>query len=123
MDGAINCNDNDRPQTDYHHFESLLVLAITAVAFLVVAWVATKTLRFPSRVTNSLSGDWQIHVLVSSGYLELGMFDDAALILEEINPEDKTRSEILGAPVVHPIRAEIKQMRLMSLEHRLRASQ
>jgi hypothetical protein len=41
-----------------------------------------------------LSGDWQIHVLVSSGYLELGMFDDAALILEEINPEDKTRSEI-----------------------------
>ena len=124
MDGAINCNDNDRPQTDYHHFESLLVLAITAVAFPGRSLGGHEDpLRFPSRVTNSLSCDWQIHVLVSSGYLELRMFDDAALILEEINPEDKTRSEILGAPVVHPIRAEIKQMRLMSLEHRLRASQ
>jgi hypothetical protein len=32
-------------------------------------------------------------------YLELGMLDDAALVLEEIEPEDKTRSEILGARV------------------------
>jgi tetratricopeptide (TPR) repeat protein len=31
-----------------------------------------------------LSGDWQRHVLASSGYLELGMLDDAALVLEEI---------------------------------------
>jgi len=44
---------------------------------------------------NSLKPDWQKHVLASSGYLELGMFDDAALILEEIEPEDKTRSEVL----------------------------
>jgi lipopolysaccharide biosynthesis regulator YciM len=29
------------------------------------------------------------HILASSGYLELGMFDDAALALEEIEPEDK----------------------------------
>jgi hypothetical protein len=30
------------------------------------------------------------------------MFDDAAMVLE-----DKARNEVLGAPVVHPIRAEI----------------
>ena len=41
--------------------------------------------------------DWQRHVLASSGYLELGMFDDAALVLEEIAPEDKNRNEVLGA--------------------------
>ena len=29
----------------------------------------------------------------------LGMFDDAALILEEMAPEDKTRNEVLGARV------------------------
>jgi hypothetical protein len=46
-----------------------------------------------------LKSDWQKHVLASSGYLELGMFDDAALALEEIAPEDKTRSEVLGARV------------------------
>ena len=43
--------------------------------------------------------DWQRHVLASSGYLELGMFDDAALALEEIEPEDKTRTEVLGAQI------------------------
>jgi hypothetical protein len=37
--------------------------------------------------------------LVSSGYLELGMFDDAAMVLEEIEPEEKTRNEVLGARV------------------------
>ena len=57
------------------------------------------TLRFPPRVTNPLSGEWQRHVLASSGYLELGMFDDAAMVLEEIAPEDKTRNEVLGARV------------------------
>jgi lipopolysaccharide biosynthesis regulator YciM len=39
------------------------------------------------------------HVLASSGYLELRMFDDAALALEEIKPEDKTRTEVLSARV------------------------
>ena len=34
------------------------------------------------------------------GYLELGMLDDAALALEEIAPEDKNRTEVLGARVV-----------------------
>jgi lipopolysaccharide biosynthesis regulator YciM len=46
-----------------------------------------------------LKSDWQRHVLASSGYLELGMFDDAALVLEEIAPEDKNRNEVLGARV------------------------
>jgi Flp pilus assembly protein TadD len=46
-----------------------------------------------------LKPDWKKQVLASSGYLELGMFDDAALALEEIAPEDKTRREVLGARV------------------------
>jgi len=43
--------------------------------------------------------DWQRHVLASSGYLGLGMFDDAALALDEIEPEEKTRLDVLGARV------------------------
>jgi hypothetical protein len=31
--------------------------------------------------------------------IELGMFDDTAQVLEEIEPEDKSRNEVLGAPV------------------------
>ena len=46
-----------------------------------------------------MRADWQTHVLASSGYLELGMFDDAAMALEEIAPEDKNRNEVLGARV------------------------
>ena len=38
-------------------------------------------------------------MLASSGYLELGIFDDAALALEEIAPEDKHRNEVLGVRV------------------------
>jgi Flp pilus assembly protein TadD len=53
-----------------------------------------------------LKTDWQRHVLASSGYLELGMLDDAALALEEIEPEDKTRTEVLGARVVLYIAAK-----------------
>ena len=56
-------------------------------------------LFLPSRGSNPLKADWQTHVLASSGYLELGMFDAAALVLEEIAPEDKTRNEVLGARV------------------------
>ena len=47
-----------------------------------------------------MKAGWQRHVLASSGYLELGMFDAAALVLEEIAPEDKNRNEVLGARVV-----------------------
>ena len=53
----------------------------------------------PSRLSDSLKPDWQRHVLASSGYLELGMFDEAAQVLEEIEPEEKTRNEVLGARV------------------------
>jgi len=45
-----------------------------------------------SRGSNPLKADWRTHVLASSGYLEVGMFDAAALVLEEIAPEDKTRT-------------------------------
>jgi hypothetical protein len=53
-----------------------------------------------------LKSDWQSHVLASSGYVELGMLDDAAMVLEEIAPEDKTRNEVLGARVVLYIAAK-----------------
>jgi hypothetical protein len=36
-----------------------------------------------------LRANWQKLVLLSSGYRELGMFDDAANALEEIDPENK----------------------------------
>ena len=89
-----------RRRPDNHHFGSLLMLAVTAGAFLLITWVATKALFcLPPRGSNPLKTDWQRHVLASSGYLELGMFDDAALVLEEIAPEDKTRNEVLGARV------------------------
>jgi hypothetical protein len=35
-----------RRQTEDHHFGSLMMLALTAGAFLLVAWVATKGLFF-----------------------------------------------------------------------------
>jgi hypothetical protein len=46
-----------------------------------------------------LKADWQSHVRASSGYLDLRMFDEAAQVLEEIEPEEKTRNENLGARV------------------------
>jgi lipopolysaccharide biosynthesis regulator YciM len=46
-----------------------------------------------------LKAAWQKHVLASRGYLELGMFNEAANAFEEIEPEDKTRKEVLGARV------------------------
>jgi hypothetical protein len=47
-------------------------------------------------VSDSFNSDWEKHILASSGYLELGMFDDAALVLEEIAPEGKNRNEVLS---------------------------
>jgi Flp pilus assembly protein TadD len=76
------------------------MLAVTAGAFMLVAWSATKALLvFPSRVSHPLKASWQKQVLASSGYRELGMFEDAAHALEEIEPEDKTRNEVLYARV------------------------
>jgi lipopolysaccharide biosynthesis regulator YciM len=44
-----------------------------------------------------MSLSWQRHVTPATGYLKLGMFDDAALALGEIEPEDKARKEVLAA--------------------------
>ena len=46
-----------------------------------------------------MKAEWQRHVLACSGYIELGMFDEAAQVLEEIAPEEQTRNEVLGARV------------------------
>jgi Flp pilus assembly protein TadD len=46
-----------------------------------------------------LKVSWQQQVIASNGYRELGMFEDAAQALEEIEPEDKTRIEVLYARV------------------------
>ncbi len=46
-----------------------------------------------------MNGDWQTLVRASSGYLELGMFDDAARVLEKVAPEDQSRGEILALRV------------------------
>jgi hypothetical protein len=50
----------------------------------------------PPSISNPVKADWQRHVLASSGYLELGMFDEAAQVLEEIQPK---KSELLIAPL------------------------
>jgi lipopolysaccharide biosynthesis regulator YciM len=70
-----------------------------------------------------LSGDWQRQVLASSGYLELGMLDDAALALEEIEPEDKTRTEVLGARVVLYIAAKKWDMAPAVASHLVKVEQ
>ena len=75
------------------------MLAVTAGAFLLLPGWRRRLSCFSSRAFIFLRADWEKHVLASSGYLELGMFDDAAMALEEIAPEDKTRNEVLGARV------------------------
>jgi hypothetical protein len=45
------------------------------------------------RISNPLKADWQRQVLASRGYLELGMFDAAAQVLEETAPEDKNATK------------------------------
>jgi Flp pilus assembly protein TadD len=44
-----------------------------------------------------VNSSWQRHVRAASGYCELGMFDEAARALEEIDAEDRDRKEVLGA--------------------------
>ena len=78
---------------------SLFRLAPAGAPFLLITSVAKRLGFFSPKFAHSLKTDWQSHVLASSGYLELGMFDDAALALEEITPENKTRNEVLGARV------------------------
>jgi hypothetical protein len=50
-------------------------------------------------VSHSVKRDWQNQVLAATGYRELGMFNDAAQVLEDIEPEERTRKEVLGALV------------------------
>ena len=52
-----------RRQPDNHHFGSLLMLAVTGGAFLLVTWVAMKALFLPPRGSNSLKAIGR-HVLL-----------------------------------------------------------
>jgi Flp pilus assembly protein TadD len=49
---------------------------------------------------------WQRQVLASRGYLELGMFEDATLALEQMKAEDKTRREVSYAALVAHLAAK-----------------
>jgi Flp pilus assembly protein TadD len=107
-----------RQQPADHHFGPLTMLAVHG-------WCLPcgnlgghqGAFRVYPRVFDPLSGDWQRHVLASTGYLELGMLDDAALALEEIEPEDKTRTEVLGARVVLYIAAKKWDMAAAVVSH------
>lgn len=46
-----------------------------------------------------MSESWQKHLVAASGYLELGMVNEAALEIEEISPEEKMRIEVLALRV------------------------
>jgi hypothetical protein len=60
-----------RRQPEDHHFWSLVMLAVTAAAFLLVRLGSHESAICVSpRVSHPLKGDWQRHVLASSGYLE-----------------------------------------------------
>ena len=89
-----------RRQPEDHHFWSLIMLAVTGRRLSTGRLDSNKGAVFlSSSGPDPLRSDWQRHVLASSGYLELGMLDDAVLALEEIASEDKTRSEILSARI------------------------
>jgi hypothetical protein len=76
------------------------MLAVTAGRVLAGHMGANQGVVFlPPSISDPLKAGWQRHVLASSGYLELGMFNEAAQVLEEIAPEDKNRNEVLGARV------------------------
>jgi Flp pilus assembly protein TadD len=76
-----------------------------------------KALFLNLQEANPLKTDWQRHVLASSGYLELGMFDEAAQVLEEIEPEEKTRNEVLGARVNPYMEAKKRNMAAAVASH------
>ena len=46
-----------------------------------------------------MKSNWQRHVLAATGYRELGMFDEAARAIEEVDAEDKGRKEVLAVRV------------------------
>jgi hypothetical protein len=43
-----------------------------------------------------LKAESQRHVLASSGYFELGMFENGGDVFEKIEPEGKPRNDVLG---------------------------
>jgi hypothetical protein len=89
-----------RRRAEDHNFGSLLMLAVTAGDFLAGDLGGNESAIVSSPIVSDfLKPDWQRHVLASSGYLELGMFNEAAQVLEEIAAEDKNRKEVLGARV------------------------
>jgi lipopolysaccharide biosynthesis regulator YciM len=49
--------------------------------------------------------------------VELGMLDDAAMVLEEIASEDKTRNEVLGTRVVLYMAAKKWDMAAAAASH------
>jgi predicted Zn-dependent protease len=53
-----------------------------------------------------LSATWQSKIVVCSGYLELGMLEEAARTLGEIDPQDQPRKEVLHARLELAIAAE-----------------
>jgi hypothetical protein len=75
----------ERRQPEDHNFGSLMMLAVTAGLFFAGRLGSNEIRIVSTAVARILETDWQRHVLASSGYLELGMFDDAALALEEID--------------------------------------
>ena len=56
-----------------------------------------ETILFTLQNSPGLKASWQKQVLLSNGYLELGMLDDAAKALEEIESAEKSRKEVLSA--------------------------
>ena len=66
-----------RRRPEDHHFWSLMMLAVT-VGRLPAGDMGSHegALLLPSGVSNALK-IWQRHALACSGYIELGMFDDA----------------------------------------------
>ena len=56
--------------------------------------------------SNVLNASWQRKIVASSGYLELGMLEEAARALSEVEPEDSGRKEVLGAQLDVYIAAE-----------------
>jgi Flp pilus assembly protein TadD len=56
-------------------------------------------LGFASGGSDFLKGDWEELVRAASGYLELGMLEDAARAFEEIALEDRNKSAVLGVQV------------------------
>lgn len=43
--------------------------------------------------------EWQKHITAADGYLDLGLFDEAALELENIPPEHRTHPFVFGMRV------------------------